>query len=296
MTAAIYAARASLEPLVLEGIQPGGQLMITSDVENFPGFPEAVAGPELMDVMRKQAARFGTTFEQANVDGVELGKDPKIIHGEGKTWTCRSLIIATGATARWLDIESERRLRGHGVSACATCDGFFFRDKVIAVVGGGDTAVEEATFLTRFGTRVHLIHRRDKLRASKAMQEKAFRNPKLEMVWDSVVEEVLGTAEKGVEGLRLKNVKTGKESRLDCQGLFVAIGHTPNTRVFEGQLEMDETGYIKTKPFSTRTSLPGVFAAGDVQDKTYRQAVTAAGTGCMAALDAERWLEERMHG
>jgi thioredoxin reductase (NADPH) len=296
MTAAIYAARASLEPLVLEGIQPGGQLMITSDVENFPGFPEAVAGPELMDVMRKQAARFGTTFEQANVDGVELGKDPKIIHGEGKTWTCRSLIIATGATARWLDIESERRLRGHGVSACATCDGFFFRDKVIAVVGGGDTAVEEATFLTRFGTRVHLIHRRDKLRASKAMQEKAFRNPKLEMVWDSVVEEVLGTAEKGVEGLRLKNVKTGKESRLDCQGLFVAIGHTPNTKVFEGQLEMDETGYIKTKPFSTRTSLPGVFAAGDVQDKTYRQAVTAAGTGCMAALDAERWLEERMHG
>jgi thioredoxin reductase (NADPH) len=270
--------------------------MITSDVENFPGFAEAVAGPELMDVMRKQAARFGTTFEQANVDRVELGKDPKVVHGDGKTWECRSLIIATGATARWLDIESERRLRGHGVSACATCDGFFFRDKVIAVVGGGDTAVEEATFLTRFGTRVYLIHRRDKLRASKAMQERAFRNPKLEMVWDSVVEEVLGTPERGVQGVRLKNVKTGRESALECQGLFVAIGHSPNTKVFEGQLDMDETGYIKTHPFSTRTSRPGVFAAGDVQDKTYRQAVTAAGTGCMAALDAERWLEENMHG
>jgi thioredoxin reductase (NADPH) len=296
MTAAIYAARASLEPLVLEGIQPGGQLMITSDVENFPGFAEAVAGPELMDVMRKQAARFGTTFEQANVDRVELGKDPKVVHGDGKIWRCHSLIVATGATARWLDIESEKRLRGHGVSACATCDGFFFRDKVIAVVGGGDTAVEEATFLTRFGTKVYLIHRRDKLRASKAMQERAFRNPKLEMVWDSVVEEVLGTPEQGVQGLRLKNLKTGKESNLDCQGFFVAIGHSPNTNVFEGQIEMDETGYIKTQPFSTRTSVPGVFAAGDVQDKTYRQAVTAAGTGCMAALDAERWLEERMHG
>jgi thioredoxin reductase (NADPH) len=296
MTAAIYAARASLEPLVLEGIQPGGQLMITSDVENFPGFPEAVAGPELMDVMRKQAARFGTTFEQVNVDGVELGKDPKVIHGDGKVWRAHSLIVATGATARWLDIESEKRLRGHGVSACATCDGFFFRDKVIAVAGGGDTAVEEATFLTRFGTKVYLIHRRDKLRASKAMQERAFRNPKLEMVWDSVVEEVLGTPEQGVQGLQLRNVKTGKESKLECQGFFVAIGHSPNTKVFEGQIEMDETGYIQTQPFSTRTSVSGVFAAGDVQDKTYRQAVTAAGTGCMAALDAERWLEERMHG
>jgi thioredoxin reductase (NADPH) len=296
MTAAIYAARASLEPLVLEGIQPGGQLMITSDVENFPGFSEAVAGPELMDVMRKQAARFGTIFEQVNVERVELGTDPKVVHGDGKVWRCHSLIVATGATARWLDIESEKRLQGHGVSACATCDGFFFRDKVIAVVGGGDTAVEEATFLTRFGTKVYLIHRRDKLRASKAMQERAFRNPKLEMVWDSVVEEVLGTPEQGVQGLRLKNLKTGKESKLDCQGFFVAIGHSPNTSVFEGQVDMDETGYIKTQPFSTRTSVPGVFAAGDVQDKTYRQAVTAAGTGCMAALDAERWLEERMHG
>ena len=296
MTAAIYAARASLEPLVLEGIQPGGQLMITSDVENFPGFSEAVAGPELMDVMRKQAARFGTTFEQVDVDRVELGKDPKVVHGDGKIWRCHSLIVATGATARWLDIESEKRLRGHGVSACATCDGFFFRDKVIAVAGGGDTAVEEATFLTRFGTKVYLIHRRDKLRASKAMQERAFRNPKLEMVWDSVVDEVLGTPEKGVQGLRLQNLKTGKVSTLECQGFFVAIGHSPNTKVFEGQVEMDETGYIKTQPFSTRTNVPGVFAAGDVQDKTYRQAVTAAGTGCMAALDAERWLEERMHG
>jgi len=295
MAAAIYAARANLEPLVLEGIQPGGQLMITSDVENYPGFAESVAGPQLMDVMRKQAARFGTTFEQVNVDVVELDKDPKVLQGDGKTYRCNTLIIATGATARWLDIESERRLRGHGVSACATCDGFFFRDKVIAVAGGGDTAIEEATFLTRFGTKVYVVHRRDKLRASKAMQERAFRNPKIEMVWDSVVEEVLGTPEQGVQGLRLKNVKTGKETNLECQGFFVAIGHTPNTQVFEGQLEMDETGYIKTKPFSTRTGLPGVFAAGDVQDKIYRQAVTAAGTGCMAALDAERYLEERLH-
>ena len=295
MAAAIYAARANLGPLVLEGIQPGGQLMITSDVENYPGFAESVAGPQLMDVMKKQAARFGTTFEQVNVDRVELNKDPKVVHGDGKTYRCDTLIVATGATARWLDIESERRLRGHGVSACATCDGFFFRDKVIAVAGGGDTAIEEATFLTRFGTKVYVVHRRDKLRASKAMQERAFRNPKIEMVWDSVVEEVLGTPEQGVQGLRLKNVKTGKETKLECQGFFVAIGHTPNTQVFEGQLEMDETGYIKTKPFSTRTSLSGVFAAGDVQDKIYRQAVTAAGTGCMAALDAERYLEERAH-
>ncbi len=296
MTAAIYAARANLGPLVLEGVQPGGQLMITSDVENYPGFVEAIEGPQLMDVMRKQAQRFSATFEQVNIDRVDLRSDPKVLYGHGKTFRCSTLVIATGATARWLDIESERRLRGHGVSACATCDGFFFRDKVIAVVGGGDTAVEEATFLTKFGTKVYIIHRRDKLRASKAMQERAFRNEKIEFVWDSAVEEVLGTPEQGVQGLRLKNVKTGKVSTLDCQGFFVAIGHTPNTQIFEGQIEMDETGYIKTKPFSTSTNVPGVFAAGDVQDKTYRQAVTAAGTGCMAALDAERYLEARTHG
>ena len=294
MTAAIYAARANLKPLVFEGIQPGGQLMITSDVENYPGFVEAVAGPQLMDVMRKQAERFGTTFEQVNIERVELNKDPKVLEGDGKVYRSRTLIIATGATARWLDIESERRLRGHGVSACATCDGFFFRDKVIAVVGGGDTAIEEATFLTKFGTKVYVIHRRDKLRASKAMQERAFRNPKIEFVWNAAVEEVLGSPEQGVQGVRVKNVKTGKESELQCQGFFVAIGHTPNTKVFNGQIDMDRAGYIKTEPFSTRTNVPGVFAAGDVQDKIYRQAVTAAGTGCMAALDAERYLEEKM--
>jgi thioredoxin reductase (NADPH) len=292
MTAAIYAARANLEPLVLAGSQPGGQLMITSDVENYPGFAEAIEGPALMDVMRKQAERFGAVFEHVTIDRVELDKNPKVLHGDGKAFACRVLIIATGAEARWLGLESETRLRGHGVSACATCDGFFFRDKVIAVVGGGDTAIEEATFLTRFGTRVYVIHRRDKLRASKAMQDRAFKNPKIEFVWDSVVTDVLGTPDQGVRGVRVRNAKTGKDATIDCQGFFVAIGHVPNTRVFEGQIEMDEAGYIKTRPFSTRTSVPGVFAAGDVQDKTYRQAVTAAGTGCMAALDAERYLEE----
>ena len=293
MTAAIYAARANLKPLVLEGVQPGGQLMITTDVENYPGFIEGVGGPQLMDVMRKQAERFGATFDQVNVERVELNRDPKILEGDGKTYRCRTLIIATGASARWLDIESERKLRGHGVSACATCDGFFFRDKVIAVVGGGDTAVEEATFLTRFGTKVYVIHRRDKLRASKAMQERALKNPKIEFVWDATVEEVLGSPEHGVQGVRVRNVKTGRVSELECQGFFVAIGHSPNTKVFEGQVDMDPTGYIKTEPFSTRTNVPGIFAAGDVQDRIYRQAVTAAGTGCMAALDAERYLEEK---
>jgi thioredoxin reductase (NADPH) len=292
MTAAIYAARASLEPLVLEGVQPGGQLMITTDVENFPGFDEGVAGPVLMDTMKKQAERFGTEFEQVNIESVELDKEIKVLHGDGKTYQCRSLIVSTGATAKWLGLESEKRLQGHGVSACATCDGFFFKDKVIAVMGGGDTAMEEANFLTRFGSKVYVIHRRDKLRASKTMQEKVFRNPKIEIVWDSVVSEILGTPEAGVEGVRLKNVKTNKESDLACQGFFVAIGHSPNTKIFEGIVDMDDSGYIKTQAFSTRTNVPGVFAAGDVQDKMYRQAVTAAGTGCMAALDAERYLEE----
>ena len=291
MTAAIYTARANLQPLVVEGTQPGGQLMITTDVENYPGFLEAIAGPALMDVMRRQAERFGAVFEHDHIERVELDKEPKVIHGSGRSYLCKALVVATGAEARWLGIESERRLRGRGVSACATCDGFFFRDKVIAVVGGGDTAVEEATFLTRFGSKVYLIHRRDKLRASKTMQDRALSHPKIEPVWDSVVVEVLGTAEQGVQGVRLQNVKTGKETRLECQGVFVAIGHTPNTKVFEGQIEMDEAGYIRTQPFSTRTSVKGVFAAGDVQDKIYRQAVTAAGTGCMAALDAERYLE-----
>lgn len=291
LTAAIYAARAQMEPLVLEGIQPGGQLTITTDVENFPGFPDAIMGPKLMDDMKKQAARFGTRFEMAHIDRAELGGDTKALFAGGTTYRCSALVISTGASARWLGIESEERLKGHGVSACATCDGFFFKDKEIAVVGGGDSALEEATFLTKFGTAVYVVHRRDQLRASKAMIEKAQKNKKIKFVWNSVVKEVLGTPEKGVDGLLLKNTRTGEESTLACQGLFLAIGHTPNTEPFKNQLAMDENGYIITKPGSTETSVAGVFAAGDVQDHTYRQAVTAAGTGCMAALDAERYLE-----
>ncbi len=292
MTAAIYAARANLSPLVLEGIQPGGQLMITTDVENFPGFAEGIAGPQLMDIMKNQAMRFGTEFEQVNIDHVELNTDPKTLSGNGKTYRCKTLIICTGASARWLGLESEERLKGYGVSACATCDGFFFKDRDIVVVGGGDTAMEEASFLTKFGTKIYVVHRRDKLRASKAMQERAMRNPKIEFVWDSVITEILGSTGEGVTGVRVKNVKTGEENTIACQGYFAAIGHRPNTEIFKGQIDMDDTGYIKTIPVSTRTSVPGVFAAGDVQDKIYRQAVTAAGTGCMAALDAERYLEE----
>jgi thioredoxin reductase (NADPH) len=293
MTAAIYAARANLEPLVLEGIQPGGQLTITTDVDNYPGFENGVMGPDLMMTMRKQAERFGTALEQVNIDRVELGDDTKVLYAGDREYRTHALIIATGASARLLGLESEQKLMGHGVSACATCDGFFFKEKIIAVAGGGDTALEEATFLTKFGSKVYIIHRRDQLRASKAMQERAFKNPKIEMVWDSVVEEVLGSPETGVSGLRLKNVKTGEESTLDCQGFFVAIGHTPNTQIFQGQLDMNETGYLKVQPFSTKTNIPGVFASGDAQDHIYRQAVTAAGTGCMAALDAERYLVDQ---
>ncbi|UCH83699.1 MAG: thioredoxin-disulfide reductase [Candidatus Latescibacterota bacterium] len=293
MTAAIYAARADLKPLVLEGIQPGGQLMITTDVENFPGFAEGIAGPQLMEIMRNQAGRFGTEFEQVHIEKVELGADVKVLHGGGKDYRCKTLIISTGASAKWLGLESEERLKGHGVSACATCDGFFFKDKDIVVVGGGDTAMEEASFLTKFGSKIYVVHRRDKLRASKAMQERAFNNPKIEFVWDTVITEILGSPEEGVKGVRVKNVKSDEEKVIDCQGYFAAIGHSPNTEIFRGSLDMDETGYIKTELGSTHTSVPGVFAAGDVQDKIYRQAVTAAGTGCMAALDAERYLEEQ---
>jgi thioredoxin reductase (NADPH) len=292
LTAAIYAARAELSPLVVEGLQPGGQLTITTDVENYPGFENGIMGPELMEIMKKQAARFGTEFDQALVDRVELGGKVKKLYAGDKEYLCRALIISTGATARWLGLDSENKLKGHGVSACATCDGFFFKDKVIAVVGGGDTAVEEATFLTKFGSKVYLIHRRDELRASKAMQSRAFDNEKLEMVWNSTVEEVLGSPESGVTGVKLKNTKTGERSGLGCQGLFIAIGHDPNTQIFKGQLDMDENGYLLIESRSTRTNVPGVFAAGDVADHVYRQAVTAAGMGCMAALNAENYLSE----
>ena len=290
MAAAIYAARANLEPLVLEGIQPGGQLTITTDVENYPGFEDPIMGPDLMDIMKKQAQRFGTEFEHVTIDRVDLEANPKVLYAGDKEYRTHSLIIATGATAKLLGLESESRLMGHGVSACATCDGFFFKEKVIAVVGGGDTAMEEATFLTKFGSKVYVIHRRDQLRASKAMQERAFNNPKIEFIWDTAVTEVLGTPETGVSGVRLKNVKTDEEGTLKCQGFFIAIGHNPNTEIFKGQLEMDELGYVISEPDTTLTSLAGVFASGDAQDKVYRQAVTAAGTGCMAALDAERYL------
>jgi thioredoxin reductase (NADPH) len=290
LTAAIYAARANLEPLVIEGIQPGGQLTITTEVDNYPGFPEGIDGPKLMEDMKKQAERFGTQFELAVIDRVDFTGDPKLLYAGDREFSARCVIICTGATAKWLNLESEEKLKGYGVSACATCDGFFFKDKVIAVAGGGDTAMEEATFLTKFGSKVYVIHRRDELRASKAMQERAMRNHKIEFVWNSVVSEVLGSAQSGLTGVRLQNTQSGEESVLECQGLFVAIGHKPNTEMFRGQLDMDDVGYIISDPTSSKTSITGVFAAGDVTDHIYRQAVTAAGMGCMAAMDAERYL------
>ncbi|HCM40604.1 MAG: thioredoxin-disulfide reductase [Bdellovibrionales bacterium GWC1_52_8] len=291
LTAAIYAARANLRPLCIEGEQPGGQLTITSDVENFPGFPEPVMGPVLMDNFRRQAERFGTRIIQGIVKKADLSKRPFVLEfADGQSIKTRSLIIATGASAKWIGIPSERTLRGKGVSACATCDGFFFRNLDVAVVGGGDTALEEANFLTRFAKTVTIIHRRDKFRASKAMQEKVQKNSKIRFVWDSAVQEILG--EHAVTGVRLLNLKTNETQDLALHGVFVAIGHEPNTGPFREQLKSTESGYLITEPDSTRTNIPGVFAAGDVADHVYRQAVTAAGRGCMAAIDAEHFLED----
>ena len=293
-TAAIYASRANLKPVLVRGLQPGGQLTITTDVENYPGFADPIQGPQLMEQMYEQAKNVGTRMFEDIIVEADLSKRPfQALGDSGNTYTGDALIVCTGASARWLGLESERKYMGFGVSACATCDGFFFREKPVAVVGGGNTAVEEALFLTNFASQVTLIHRRDELRADKIMQDRLFKNDKIEPIWDSVLEEVLGDDDPpGVTGAKIKNVKTSEVSELAVDGIFIAIGHDPNSGLFKGQLEMDGEGYVVTAADSTVTSVPGVFAAGDLQDRIYRQAVTAAGTGCMGALEAERFLAE----
>lgn len=293
-TAALYTARAELAPVVIEGIQPGGQLTTTTEVENYPGFPEGIQGPEMMELLRKQAERFGTQYVSGTVGKVDVSKRPFTLEVDGEPRTSDAVIICTGATATYLGIESEQRLLGYGVSACATCDGFFYRGKEVVVVGGGDTAMEEALFLTRYATKVTIIHRRDEFRASKIMRKRVLESDKIAVAWDSVVADVVGDPQQGgVTAVKVRNVKTEEISDIPCHGMFVAIGHKPNTEPFAGAIDTDEVGYIKVAPGSTKTNIPGIFAAGDVIDRTYRQAVTAAGTGCMAAIDCERWLAEQ---
>jgi thioredoxin reductase (NADPH) len=295
-TAAVYAARANLAPLMLTGVQAGGQLTLTTLVENYPGFPDGIQGPELMETMKKQAERFGTEMIAEDATAVDFRRQPFVVRAGDARYESHTVIIATGATARLLGLAAETKLMGRGVSTCATCDGFFFKDQNIMVVGGGDTAIEEALYLSRLGRKVEVVHRRDTLRASKIMQERALKNPKISFIWDSVVEDVLDPAQNKVTAVRLRNLKTGAQWETAVDGLFVAIGHQPNTGLFKGQIELHANEYIKVEPGTTQTSVPGVFASGDVQDFTYRQAVTAAGTGCMAALEAERYLEAHHSG
>ncbi|MHB1049401.1 MAG: thioredoxin-disulfide reductase [Bacteroidota bacterium] len=295
-TAALYASRANLNPLIFEGLQPGGQLTITTEVENYPGFEHGIQGPELMEVMRKQALRFGAESLYKIITKVDFSKRPFTLWADDEQYTADAVIVSTGASAQWLGLPSEKEYSGYGVSACATCDGFFFRNQEVYVVGGGDTAMEEANFLTKFASKLTLVHRRDEFRASKVMQDRVLKNPKVSVEWNTVVDEVLGVTEnnkKKMTGLKLKNVKTGEIKQVKADGLFLAIGHKPNTDLFKGILDMHENGYLKVQPGTTKTNIEGIFAAGDVADHYYRQAITAAGTGCMAALDAERWLAEQ---
>ena len=293
LTAAIYSARANLSPLVFEGIQPGGQLTITTDVENYPGFPDGVMGPDMMDKFRKQAQRFGAECLFQTVEKVDISKKPFSVWANGQKYRSDSIIISTGASAKLLGLDSEKELMGNGVSACATCDGFFYKDKKVVVVGGGDSAMEEATFLTKFASEVIIIHRRDEFRASKIMVERAIKNPKISIKYNSIVKNIIGTKDSGVESIEIEDVISETVNVFNCDGVFMAIGHVPNTQIFNGSLSLDENGYIKTMPDSTHTNIAGVFACGDVQDSIYKQAVTAAGSGCMAALDAEKWLENQ---